>query len=259
MDNQNVYQNSKIFDNEGGVARSFYQKVFLYFGIEMLFCTGLTMLFSVGIMKWFTGDNASSTALLTTIILALIGTLVFGVMNGLVIYRNFVAGVITSALYIVCLSFLLGFVSIGVESPYVVGIALGITSLVFIVMCLCGFIYKGKLSWLYAVLTGIFFGMILIFITNLVLVPIVFATMDPTALKAYQTTLYIAEFILLFYAAFIIIVDIVRIRTTAKNLINSDIDSQNKLALIYSMQLFGDFVYLFLRILSILSRYRSNN
>lgn len=259
MEEQNIFNKSKIIDENGVISKSFFQKVFLFFGIEMLFASGLTLLFSGLILKYFDETYESSLTFLVLLLVALILTIVLGIINTRLVYKNFIAGVINSSLYIVSLSFLLGFVSVSVNDQYLVGIALGASSLIFILMCLCGFIYKSKLAWLYSILTGLLIGIIIILLANLFLVPLLLVNQTPEYISSYKTLLYIAEFALLAYACLIVIIDIVRIKKVGANLINSSEDSINKLSLIFSIQLFSDFVYLFLRILSLIIRIKGDN
>ncbi len=240
-------QNSQVFNNDSGSnafleSGAFIAKVFLYMFLGLLLsalvCVGLSALFyyQIGV-----GDEAFFGTYLTIMIVSGLGLLItsFVISFKRIRMKNILVPYI---LYVIFMGALLSSFVFYVQDPYIIGISLAITSLIFLVTCLSAAIFKGRLGWLYGLLFGGLLTMGILCLVNLFLFP--FAFHVQSAFDASMTIYWIIEGIFLVMIIISTFIDMYNIKKIA-----SYGGDNSNLAIYYAMNLYSDFVMIFIRIL----------
>lgn len=241
-------QQSQVFNNDQGSSNAFLEsgafiaKVFLYMFLGLLVsalvCIGLSSLFyyQIGV-----GDNSFSGTYLTIMIVSALGLLItsFVISIKRIEMKNILVPYI---LYVIFMGALLSSFVFYIKNPYIIGITLAITSLIFLVTCFSALIFKGRLGWLYGLLSGGLLTMGILCLVNLFLFPWAFSVQS--AFDASMTIYWIIEGIFLVMIIISTFIDMYNIKKIA-----SYGGANSNLAMYYAMNLYSDFVMIFIRIL----------
>lgn len=241
-------QNSQVFNNgsdsNNAVLESgaFIAKVFLYMFLGLLIsalvCIGLSVLLvnAIGV-----GDETFLGTYLTIMIISALGLLItsFVISVKRIRMKNILVPYI---LYVVFMGALLSSFVFYIENPYIIGISLAITSLIFLTTCFSAVIFKGRLGWLYGLLFGGFLTMGVLCLVNLILFPWAFSV--KSAFDASMTIYWIIEGIFVVMIIISTFIDMYNIKKIA-----SYGGDNSNLAIYYAMNLYSDFVMIFIRVL----------
>lgn len=240
-------QNSQVFNNDSGSnsfleSGAFIAKVFLYMFLGLLVsalvCVGLSSLFyyQVGV-----GDQSFYGTYMTVMIVSGLGLLItsFVISFRRIEMKNIIVPYI---LFVVFMGALLSSFVFFVRDPYIVGITLAITSLIFLITCISAAIFKGRLGWLYGLLFGGLMTMGILCLVNLFLFPWAFHVQS--AFEASMTVYWVIEGIFLVMIIISTFIDMYNIKKIA-----SYGGTNSTLAIYYAMNLYCDFVMIFIRIL----------
>ena len=243
-------QDSQVFNDPNSVNKNtdvtssvgFIAKVFLYMFIGLLIsaatCLGCSYLLDYALG---TGDANMMMAYLIILVVSLIAMLItsFVITIKRIRMKNIV---VPYVFYTVLMGIMLSSLIYWVEDPNVVAISLGITSLIFGVTCLFAAIFKGKLAWVWGLLIGGLVSMGLLSLVNLFLFPWAFSV--ESAFDASMTIYWIIEGIFVVLIIISTFLDMYNIKKIA-----SYGSSDNNIALYCALNLYSDFIILFIRVL----------
>lgn len=247
--NENVIYSEKPKNMEAISKSTFYARVFLYFGISLLLTAGLSIGFTYLFNSiWpITQSETSAAAYLAITIVSAIGVLISSFIATFRSLRKSKGGMVSWIFYIIFMSFLLSSIGFYVEDLNIVGIAVLITSAMFLVMCIFGYIFKGKIAWLGLLAIGLFVGAGVIYLVNAFLLPILYATSGN--LEVVSQMYYIADFIILFYGLIVTAIDMWNVKKFAENS-----EDNTNMALYFALNLYNDYILILLKVISILLR-----
>ncbi len=247
--NENVIYSEKPKNMEAINKSTFYARVFLYFGISLLLTAALTIGFSYLFNTiWPISESEASAAFyLSVTVISGIGVFISSFIATFRSLRKSRGGMVSWIFYIVFMSFLLSSIGFYVEDLNIVGIAVLITSAMFLVMCIFGYIFKGKIAWLGLLAIGLFVGAGIIYLVNAFLLPVLYVTNGN--LETVRQMYYIADFIILFYGLIITAIDMYNVKRFAEN----SVDNTN-MALYFALNLYNDYILVLLKVISILLR-----
>ena len=244
--NENVYYNQEIYDkpntSKALSSGTFYGRVFLYFGISLLLTAVLTIGFSYLFNYLFPITNANnSTTYLILIIVSAIGIFITSLVCTFNSIKKAKGGIVSWIFYIVFMSFLLSSFSFYTEDVNLIGIAVLISSGLFLSMCIIGFISKGKMHWFAMLAIGLLISAGISSLVNIFLLPLINTS------GAFYTNIYICEWIILIYSCIITIIDVKKIKMFAEN----TVDTTN-LALYFALNLYNDYILILIKVIYIL-------
>jgi FtsH-binding integral membrane protein len=234
-------KSSQVLSSAGFLGKTFLY-MFLGLLISAAICLGLSNLL------YYTLSQGSSTVsdqtfgtYLTILIISAIGLLILSIVISVkqIKMHNILVPYI---LYCVFMGVLLSSLVVFVGDPNILGTALGISSIIFLTMCLFGFLYKGKLGWVFGLLIGGAISMGVLFLVNLFLFPLAFGV--SSAFDAYCTIYWISEgifFVMIMVSTFLDMYNIRRIGESGAD--------QTNLSLYCALNLYSDFIMLFIRVL----------
>ncbi len=239
-------QESQVFNNGNSKdayleSGAFIAKVFLYMFLGLLVsalvCVGLSVLF-----KNLMGTSENFISIYLTIMIAsglglLITSFVISIKR--MKMKNIL---IPYILYVVFMGALLSSFVYYIENPYIIGISLAITSLIFLTTCLSAVIFKGRIGPLFGILFGGLITIGILFIVNLLLLPWAFNVQS--AFDASMTIYWVIEGIFVVMIIISTFIDMYNIKKIA-----SSAGDDSNLALYYSMNLYCDFIMIFIRVL----------
>lgn len=250
--NENVYYNQEIYDkpntSKALSSQTFYARVFLYFGISLLLTAGLT----VGLSYLFnfilpiTEEN-NATAYIILLSVSVVGTLITSLVCTFNSIKKAKGGIISWILYIIFMSCLLSSFSFFTEDLNLIGVAILISSGLFLSMCIIGFISKGRMHWLATLAISLLVSFGIMTLINIFLLPFIYVS------SAYYTSMYICEWIILIYSCVITIIDIKKIKFFAEN----TVDTAN-LALYFALNLYNDYILILMKVIFILLRNKND-
>lgn len=220
----------------GGVVLSI-AKTFLYM-FAGLFITAIVA-FGVGAIVYYNVGVLENEGALTTYLIMIIASAIALFIDMLVI--NFVALrgkcsiIVPGIIYCVLVGVLFSMLTIVVEWE-LIGMAFGITALVFLIMSAIAFLSKGNMSPLLIIIIGLGIGTAILVGFNFL-----FALITGTVI----TTLYwIVEFAIFALIIFVSIFDLWRVKKIAENG-----QMTNNIALYCAFVMYTDFINVFIRIL----------
>ena len=239
-------QESQVFNNENSKDKyiesgAFIAKVFLYMFLGLLVsalvCVGLSTIFS---KLMGTSENFLPIYMIVMIVSGL-GLLItsFVISFKRIQMKNIL---IPYLLYVTFSGALLSSFVYFVENPYIIGISLAITSLIFLTTCLSAVIFKGRIGALFGILFGGFITIAILFVVNLFLLPWAFNVQS--AFDASMTICWVIEGIFVVMIIISTFVDMYNIKKIA-----SSAGNNSNLAIYYSMNLYCDFIMIFIRVL----------
>ena len=195
--------------------------------------------------NWLVTDpETASEAMFMILIVAAIVTIVLSIVMMFSLRKNSTKAILVPAIiYTICMGILLSSFTIFVDWWLLAG-AFGITSLVFGLMALIAFTAKGNLSGLWIVAIGLIIGCGIISLVNLVL---------SLVLPSFPSLYWLVSLGLFAAVMFITMFDMWRIKQICDQGAMS-----NNLALYCAFTLYVDFIYIFIRILAVLSKLKNN-
>ncbi len=250
-DDQCVYENNSNVYSE--ISSSyFYAKVFLYFGLSLI----LTAIFTIGLSYlfnyiWPITEKASAVCYTTLLIISVFGIIISSIVVTFRSLKKSKGGIVSWLFYILFMSILLSSLSYSVGDLNLIGIAVIISSALFLIMCIFGFLFKGKLNWLISLALGLGLAILIMYLVNTFLIPILY--LNNQSLTVPMNLFYIIDFAILAYSSIIVIIDVAQIKRFA----NNHEDSSN-IALYFALNLYNDYIIILLRIISILLRSKRN-
>ena len=212
-------------------------KVFLYMFVGLLITTlvafgvGAIMYYQIGVL-----ENADSVPIyLGVLIASAIALLVDMLIINFVVLRGRRSVLVPGIIYCALVGILFSVLTIVIPWE-IVGMAFGITALVFLVMSAIAFISKGNMSPILIVIIGLAIGAGFLSLFNFL-----FALATGTVIESLY---WIVEFAIFALILFITIFDLWRIKKIAEN---GGMD--NNLALYCAFVMYTDFINVFIRIL----------
>ena len=234
----------------------FYGKVFLYFGLGILISSVFAILIGfifnkVYPMYEFTENGtiiqntASLNAYMILTIVSGIGLLVTSIFISFRTLRNKKSIFFPYLLYATFMGVLLSSCSYYIEvGPYTIGLALLITSICFLSMCALGYITHQKMHIWFRIFISLIIVGLLLCLTNFIIIPFAIYGGNYDAFYASMWIYWVSEVVILLAYLAITAFDMARIRKIAESGAGSD-----NLALYCALNLYSDFVILFLYIL----------
>lgn len=245
---ENVIYSEKPKNMEAISKATFYARVFLYFGISLLLTAGLTIgltyLFN---SIWPIASTGSRIAYFTITIISAIGVVVSSVNATFRSLAKSQGGIVSWLFYVLFMSFLLSTIGYYIEDLNLVGIAVLITSGMFLVMCIFGLILRDKVSWLWLIAIGLLSGAGIICMVNFFLIPILYVSSGN--LSAVRQMYYIVDFIILIYGLIITAIDMWNIKKFAQTA-----QDNTNVALYFALNLYNDYILILLKVIVILLR-----
>lgn len=238
---------SQVFNNNDNnntliESGSFIAKVFLYMFVGLL----ISALVCVSMSAFLTNIIGTGNENAFTIYMVILGVSFFGlIITSFVvsIKRIFMKSILVPyVLYVVFVGVLLSSLVYFVGNPYIIGISLAITSLIFLTVCFSALIFKGRVGWLYGLLFGGFLVMGILSLVNLFLFPWAFNV--KSAFDASMTIYWIIEGVFVLMILITTFLDMYNIKKIA-----SYGGANSNIALYYSLNLYADFITIFIRVL----------
>ena len=222
-------------------------KVFGYMAMFLLITAVVTMGVGVGFNYWManaTSDEEAYRTLMTMIVMLIIsgvGLLVLTFVNQFVFLRGKHSVIVPSITYSILMGVVIGFVAAIINDWAIMGLTFAITAGVFGIMALIGLLSKGRLTGLAIIGMGLMFGAMFISVFMLIIM-----FLFPSIYAWYY---WIVSFMMFAGVMFTSIYDISRIKELAnQGMLN------NNLSMYLAFDLYVDFIYIFLRLLSIVLR-----
>lgn len=246
-----VYENnsnpaSTVFGDDAESKSSFLSKVFLYFGSAVLITAVVCIVISAIFSKiWPIYDSETSLnayiALSTVGGIGLLITEIFIMFKSL---RNRGSLLGPFILYSVFMGVLLSSLTFYIGDSYTIGIALFITSLMFFTMCGLGYLTHNKMNVYLKIFIGLMVVATLLCLVNFVILPFALYGGNYDAYYAYWRIYWIIEAVVILAYLFVTLFDMARIRKIAESGQGS-----NNVALYCALNLYSDFVVMFLYVL----------
>lgn len=227
-----------------------YIKVFLYFGLALLITTAVT--FGVSSLIYNLAINNPGIGLTVYYVslgVGAIGLFICSLIVSLFCNKKGRGLIAPYILYAVFMGFILSGICFTVDSPYVFGTALGFTSLIFLITCGIGALLGDKIKFAYLVLIYALFAIGFMCLFNFILLPFLFMN-SSVAINAFNAMVWGIEIIYFVVIIAYIAIDMNRLKAIANS--NNGVITTN-LALYCALNLFSDFIILFLRILYIVA------
>lgn len=249
---ENAYRPSNsVFESDKVTKLNFYSKVFLYFGLGILLtaatCILLSVIFnSIWPMYYLDGTQVvqNTTAAMTYYILTAVSGVVLLALTFVITITTFRGRgsiKIPYILYSICMGVLLSTISFYISNLYIIGLALAVTSVLFLAMCAIGYITHQKINIFFRVLISLLICVGILCLVNFVLLPIALFGGNYEVASAYMRIYWVIEIVMLVVFLLYTAVDMARIRHAADNGYGSD-----NLALYYALNLYCDFINIFM-------------
>lgn len=238
----NKKENTEVIDNTNKkeLSNTFFAKVFLYFGVELLLTSLLTIGFAFLFDAFFPSNSEKGDIFyLVSTLISLIGMVVTLIIVQSKTLKKEKGGYIATFIHCLFMSILLADIGYYIGSKEIMGISVAVTSILFLIMCVFGYLIKNKNGWLIGLLIGFGVSSFILLMINMFLFPFIFINNE--LLETYQQIYLITNFFLLIYSCIVTIIDVVRIKKMASNGLVS-----NPLALYYSLLLYQDYVIILL-------------
>jgi len=246
-------EKSQVFNNgddkQGSTfvqSAGFIGKVFLYmfFGllISAVSCLGASYALFYGLSNGST--EIMESQMMTYLIILMVSGVLLLILSLFISFRRMSMKNITVPyiLYALLMGIMLSGLVVFVGDPNLLAMTLGITSLMFLIMCLFGYLYKGKGTWVVGMMVGGLVSIGVLFVVNLFLFP--FAFHVESAFDAYCTIYWIIEAIYIVIILISTAIDMWNIRKISQSGAGS-----NNVAMYCALNLYSDFIILFIRIL----------
>ncbi len=213
-----------------------YVKIFGYMGMFLAISTVLAVVLGIVFERWmYTDPNTAMNTMSIMMIVAVIAQLALSIFISFFTMRKGKSVLVPAILYSLVMGFMLSTFTTFI-SWSVLGITFGITTSVFALMALLGFLTKGKATGLQLVISGLGLGVLLMAGFNLI-----FMFVFPSA---FETIYWIISFAVFALIMFVTIFDIVQV----KRIVQSG-QASNNISMYLAFQLYLDFIMLLIRIL----------
>ena len=142
---------------------------------------------------------------------------------------------------------LLSSISFYISNLYIIGLALFVTSVLFLSMCGIGFISHQKINIAFRVVISLLICVGVLCLVNFVILPFAIFGGNYEAASAYMWIYWIIEIVMLVVFLLYTAIDMARIRHAAENGGGND-----NLALFFALNLYLDFINIFMYVLRFL-------
>lgn len=249
--NGNVMSDERRFEEQSKKASKTHSfslaKVFGYMFVGLLITA--VVAFGVGALfaYWLNTDfETASNTLFVVMIASSIVTIILSIVMSFSLRKNStMATAVPAVLYAVCIGVMLSSYTIFLDW-WLLATAFGITSLVFGLMALISLSAKGNMSGLLIVGIGLFAGCGILSLVNFLIMVIA-----PTMFQPIYWVISLGMFAAVMFITMFDIWNIKRICQTG--------ELSNNLALYCAFTLYVDFIYIFIRILTVLARFSNRN
>lgn len=243
MNNQVIFESSNVTS-----SKSFVAKVFLYIGLGLLITFGVafglgalfTQLIGLGSPDILTDLNVAAAK---TYLIILVSAIILEIVSLIWITISFRRGrgsLVPYIIYTIVMGIFISAFTMFIDF-WIIASSFGITSLVFGAMGLAAYLLGDKAKWFGIVGFGLLFGAIIVSLFNTIVWLI---TKDPATLQISS----ILSIVVLLAMLLITIFDFYRM-----NKIAASGQGNNNLALYCAFNLYVDFIYIFIRVLSLLA------
>ena len=255
---ENAYRPSDLVFNGDRVTRfGFYSKVFLYFGLGILLTAGTTILMSVifnSIWPMYTLDGKeivqNATSAMTYYVLTTVSSILLIALSLIITFtslRGRGSIKIPYILYSICMGIMLSTISFYISNMYIIGLALFVTAVLFLSMCAIGYITHQKINIFARVAIALLICVGILCLINFVILPFALFGGNYELANAYMWIYWIVEIGLLALFLIYTVIDMARIRRVAENG-----GGDENLALFFAMNLYLDFINIFIYVLRFL-------
>lgn len=223
------------FESENAKG-NFLTKVFGAMFISLLVTAIASSLLGYMFVQFFNaGNDAALDIFFGSFVASAIGLLVLSFVLPISLRRGKHSIILYYVLYIVCMSVVLSSVFVLYDLS-TLGLTFGVTSLIFGIMALLGYVSKGSFSGVRALILGLFLGAVVLSIVNFFL--------------ANSEIDWIVSFVIFAVILLVTMYDVRRIKDIAAG----GAKQSYNLILYCTFMLYVDFVNIFLRVLSYISR-----
>lgn len=248
---------SEIFENKTSKSK-FYTQIFLYFGLGILL-TGVVSLLTSWIFGsiWpmsTIGDDGviyiEETSMMAYSVLLVVSAIALLIVSFVITFKSLKGSgsiLVPYILYSVIMGIMLSSLSFFIGDAYIIGCALLITAVLFVGMAGIGYLTHNKLATWTKVLLGFSIAVILLTLLNLVIIPFGLLGGNWALFEASIWLYLLVEVVMLVFILIMVAVDMARIRTIAEHGAGS-----KNLALYCALNLYSDFISLFIYILRFL-------
>ena len=247
---------SKVFDDQISKSK-FYTQIFLYFGLGILLTAVVCLVVSWAFNSIWPISQVidgvlvlNEETLMTYTVLTVVSAVALLIISFVITFKSLRGKgsiLVPYVLYAILMGVLLSSFTFYVGDTYIIGEALLITALLFLGMCGIGYLTHNKLATWTKVVIGFSIALILFSLLNLVFIPFVIFGGNWAAFEGYAITYLITEGIIFLLFLVMTAYDMARIRTIAERGYGS-----KNLALYCALNLYSDFITIFIYVLRIL-------
>jgi len=248
MSESQVFNNGKDNNSYSDYSSrvGFFGRVFLYLFLGLLLSAGVCLLLSNLLYRVLSSGSSEVMVsqfgvYMTILIVSGVALIITSIVISFKQMRSkniLIPYIIYSLLMGITLSGLVVFIG----DPNIIGSALGVTSLLFLVMCICGFLFKGRIGWIVGMLVGLCVTGGILCLVNIFLFPFAFGV--ESAFDAYCTIYWISEGVFLLIILISTFLDMWRINQISKQGAGS-----SNIELYCALNLYSDFIMIFVRVL----------
>lgn len=239
-----------IFESDEGKKKSFYNKVFLYFGVGILISSVLTI--ALSLLFSFLYSNGSEDTKVNLIMFYTFGIvaclIVSVIVNFVIAFRlsrdNSKSIKVPYIIYTVLYGIIFSFIAAFLADPMVLGLSFLATSLVFISMAAFGYFSSNRISTLLKITLSMLVLLGCLCLINLVLIPFAIFGGNYSLYFANGVLYWLIEAVCIVLVLLYTAIDFARVRKIAEAGSNNE-----NVALYCAYSLYSDFITLFLYIL----------
>lgn len=247
-----------IFSQDKVKTSSFYTKVYLYFGLGLLVTAAVTTLLSFLFEFAFVNDGQLKESFgVFYLVMCLVSFFVLMGTNMMIttrVIRQNKSIMGPFILYSVIYGVFFATISVLIGGQYLLGIALGVTALIFLAMCGFGYLSHNKMNSLMKIVSTLVVAIGLLCLVNLVILPFAFFGGNYGAYFSGGMIYWIIEAV--FFVVFLLYtaIDFARIRKIAE----SGCGTSN-IALYCAYTIYTDFIAVFTYVLRFILMFAANN
>lgn len=212
--------------------------VFLALAITSLVCAGMGALFNLAI---FTDSEAAANSFLYVLLFSVFAYIPVLIWARISAARNGSTMTLAYVCYSIVMGVMVSSFTLLVDF-YIIAMAFGLTCLSFGVMALIAWNSKKNMSTLGVVASGLFFGVLMMILFNVIL-GLFLSDAEMLVIS------WVISFVILISVVLITIVDLNNVKQIAMNG-----GAGKNIALMCALNLYIDFIYIFIRIVSLLIR-----
>ncbi len=247
-------QNSYNYVNQDKTLKNkFYSKVFLYFGIGILVTAGICVVASLIFNSlWNAGDEEALSKFLmyymVVLGISLIGMIIVSFVISFSVSRGRTKPLIPYILYTIFMGVFTSSFTIFIQNPYIIGLALAITAVLFLLLGFLGIISSDHMKVWIRVVIGLSIAIGLLMLVNFVLIPFAFFGGYTDAYYAMNKIYLLVEALILIVFLIYTAIDFARMKRIAE----SYTELNNNEAIYCALMLYSDFVVIFRYVLRFL-------